>query len=133
MRLLAIALVAALLGSGCDRPPAADGPVQVAERAVERFREMFNDDVGSLVADLMELDDAATVEWGTWLKAARSRLGPARTAEPLGREVVSVGEVTSVELRFATRYAWAGRVRELFVVRLVGTEPKIAFWTWWWP
>ena len=137
MKPLVASLAAALFIVSCARPAAADvpvrtaEPVQIAVRTVERFRELFDDDIGS-VPGLMALDDAGTVEWGSWLTTARSRLGTLRSADLIGSEVVRTGATTSVELRYSTHFWKGGRVRELFVVRLDGTDAKIAFWVWWW-
>jgi hypothetical protein len=131
VRRIIAALVVALLTIACARADPPDERVQVAQRTAERFHDLYNADVGSVVAELMGLDDTATVEWGEYMTTQRERFGRVRRTRPIGSEVVQGARKPMVELRYATTFD-AGDARELFVVLIEGESAKLAFYASWW-
>lgn len=130
-RVLALVIIT-LLATACARADAFDEQIRLAHRTVERFHELYNADIGSVVGELMALNDTGTIEWSGYMSTQREQFGRMRRARPIGSELVPAGTNTTVELRYATTFD-AGDARELFVVRIEGDRAKLAFYARWWP
>lgn len=128
-----LALAAALVAGACAPAPGPDERVGVAQGVVARFHQLYNDDVGSVVAEVMTSDDSGTIEWGNYLRTQRQRFGRVQETQPVGYELVPLGgDDVSVELRYASRFDF-GHARELIVVRVEGSTAKVRFYATWSP